>query len=72
MSPDLLERVHEIGRTHVAPHAAAVDAEARFPHEAFEALKRAKLLSGYVPEELGGMGLSVVEVARIGEVLGLY
>jgi acyl-CoA dehydrogenase len=72
MSPALLERLHELGRTQVAPFAAAVDAEARFPREAFAALRREGLLSCYVPASLGGMGLSVVEVARIGEVLGAY
>jgi acyl-CoA dehydrogenase len=72
MSPELLARVHEIGRQHAAPHAASVDADARFPHEAFAALKEAKLLSCYVPAELGGMGLNVIDTARIGEVLGGY
>lgn len=72
MSPELLAQLHDIGRTRVAPFAAAVDAGARFPHEAFAALKEARLLSCYVPVEYGGMGLNVVEVARIGEVLGGY
>ncbi len=72
MSPELLAQLHDIGRTRVAPFAAEVDAGARFPHEAFAALKDARFLSCYVPVEYGGMGLNVIEVARIGEVLGGY
>lgn len=68
----LLERVHAIGREGIAPHAAAVDRDARFPGEAFAALKAAKLLSAYVPEAWGGMGLSIVELARVCEALGGY
>jgi acyl-CoA dehydrogenase len=68
----LLDRVHAIGRDVVAPHAAAVDRDARFPVEAFAAFKEAKLLSCYVPTEYGGMGLSFVELTRVCEVLGAY
>ncbi|MBV9467630.1 MAG: acyl-CoA dehydrogenase family protein, partial [Abitibacteriaceae bacterium] len=55
-SPNLaaiLERVHAIGRDTIAPHADAVDRDARFPTEAIEALKSEKLLSAYVPPEHG-------------------
>ncbi len=68
----LLERVHQIGREIVAPAAHDVDARARFPHEAFAALKAEKLLTCYVAPEYGGMGLDFVEVCRICEVLGQY
>src|SRR5262245_364560 len=68
----LLKRVHEIGRQTIALAAADVDSRARFPHEAFSALKELELLSAYVPSELGGMGLTVADVARICEVLGRY
>jgi acyl-CoA dehydrogenase len=54
----------------VAPHAAAVDRDARFPHEAFDALREARLLSCYVPESHGGMGLTMPELARVCEALG--
>jgi acyl-CoA dehydrogenase len=66
----LLERVHAIGREAVAPHADAVDRDARFPHEAFAALKAEKLLGAYVPAECGGMGLDVSQVAQVCEALG--
>ena len=68
----LQQQVHELGRKVIGPAASAVDQEARFPHEAFEALKAARLLSCYVPAELGGMGLSFVQLARVCEVLGHY
>ena len=57
---ELLAEVHAMGRTVIAPAAAAVDAQARFPDEAFVALRQARLLSAYVPTEYGGMGLDIV------------
>ena len=68
----LTARVHELGKTVVAPAAVQVDAEARFPHEAFAALRAEKLLSAYVTEEFGGMGLSMTQISRICEILGHY
>jgi acyl-CoA dehydrogenase len=68
----LLGKVHDLGRTVLAPAAGAVDREARFPVESFDALKAEKLLSCYVPVEYGGMGLNVVQVSRICEALGQY
>ncbi len=70
--PALLERVHQIGRDAIAPHAASVDADARFPTEAFAAFKEAKLLSCYVPVEHGGMGLSISDLSKICEAMGNY
>ena len=68
----LLERVHGIGRDIVAVHADAVDRDARFPTEAFEALRAEKLLTCYIPGEFGGLGLDVTQVAAICEALGRY
>lgn len=70
--PAILDRVHNIGREIVAPAADDVDRQARFPSEAFAALREAKLLSAYVPAEYGGMGLSISDISRICETLGLY
>ena len=53
----LLLQVHTIGKDVLSVHAAEVDRDARFPRESFDALRRAKLLSAYVPKEFGGMGL---------------
>jgi acyl-CoA dehydrogenase len=68
----LLERIHAIGRDVIEPAADAVDRDARFPQEAFDALRAEKLLSAYVPVEFGGMGLAVTQVAAICEALGRY
>ncbi len=68
----LLARVHEIGREVVAKHAADVDQKARFPFESINVLKQLRLLSSYVPAEFGGMGLELMQVAKLCEVLGHY
>ena len=68
----LLEKVNAIGRDVIAPAADEVDRDARFPREAFAALKAQKLLSCYVPREYGGMGLDVTQVSRICEALGQH
>ena len=52
-----------------AQFADAVDREARFPSEAFDALKRERLLSAMVPAAFGGAGLSLADVGAICETL---
>jgi acyl-CoA dehydrogenase len=52
-----------------ALHADHVDREARFPVEAFDALKAERLLSAMVPTCFGGAGLSLADVASICEIL---
>ena len=66
----LVQTARLIAKEFAAPHADAVDREARFPHEAFAALKQEKLLSAYVPAELGGAGASLTELVEICDVLG--
>lgn len=68
----LLNRVHAIGEDIIRPAAPAVDRDARFPSEAIEALKACKALGAYVPPDLGGMGLTMAQAARLSEVLGCY
>ena len=68
----LLSDVHAIGRDVIAPAAESVDANARFPAEAISALRGLHLLSAYVPEQYGGLGLSVVEIGKICEALAHY
>ncbi len=70
--PALLDRIHVIGREIIAPNADAVDRDARFPEEAFAALRTEKLLSAYVPVDHGGMGLNITELSKICEALGQY
>jgi len=65
----LLTSARSVARDFAAPHADAVDQESRFPIEAVNALKQAKLLSAYVPAELGGAGASLSELVDICDVL---
>ena len=53
-----------------ANHADAVDREARFPTEAFAAVRAERLLSLLVPVELGGEGASVSDVVDVCYALG--
>jgi alkylation response protein AidB-like acyl-CoA dehydrogenase len=51
----------------VAPHAAAVDEEARYPQEAHDALVASGFFAPFVPEEYGGAGADAVASAIIVE-----
>jgi acyl-CoA dehydrogenase len=66
----LIQSARLIAKEYAAPHADAVDRDARFPVEAITALKQEKLLSAYVPAELGGAGASLSELVEICEILG--
>lgn len=56
LTDDLLERVHERAATH--------DRENTFPHADLEELRAAGYLTAFVPQRLGGAGLTLEEVAR--------
>ncbi|MDO9378080.1 MAG: acyl-CoA dehydrogenase family protein [Nocardioidaceae bacterium] len=65
------EAVRAVCDDKVAPYAADVDAEARFPSEAYAALRAADFHAPHIPEEYGGAGadalatvLVIEEVAR--------
>jgi acyl-CoA dehydrogenase len=51
-------------------YAAAVDAEARFPTEAFAEIRKQRLLGVQVPEALGGETASIAEIADVCYILG--
>lgn len=68
----LLSDIHKAGREIIEPASHDVDAQARFPLEAVDALKELQLMSAYVPEAMGGLGLTVVELGRICEALAQY
>ncbi len=68
----LLQQVQTIGKEVLSVHAMEVDRDARFPRESFAALRQAKLLSAYVPRDYGGMGLNLLQIAKICEVLGQH
>lgn len=65
------EAVRALADAKIAPHAAAVDEEARYPREAAEALLASDFHAPHVPEAYGGAGadalatvLVIEEVAR--------
>ncbi|RJK95333.1 acyl-CoA dehydrogenase family protein [Vallicoccus soli] len=67
----LREAVRALADKEVAPHAADVDAQGRFPQEAYDALRAAGFHAPHVPEAYGGEGadalatcLVIEEVAR--------
>lgn len=64
----LVKKAREIAKI-AAAHAEDVDANARFPAETFEALKRERLLGIMIPRALGGDGASVACVSEICAVL---
>jgi acyl-CoA dehydrogenase len=72
MNSSPIEAVARIGREFAAPAAVDVDARARFPSEAIDALKREGLLGAAVPRELGGLGCTVAEMARMCAALGQH
>jgi len=61
---ELVTATARIAAEVAAKHAADVDADARFPREAFAALKAAKLLSAAVPRSHGGHGAGMLELGR--------
>ncbi|MEU0740917.1 acyl-CoA dehydrogenase [Streptomyces sp. NPDC006134] len=68
----LRDAVRALAEAKIAPHAAAVDEEARFPQEALDALVANDLHAVHVPEEYGGAGadalatvIVIEEVARV-------
>ncbi|WP_286959847.1 MULTISPECIES: acyl-CoA dehydrogenase family protein [Arsenicicoccus] len=64
---ELRALAREIATEQVAPHAAAVDAEGRFPRESVEALTRAGLHAIGIPEQYGGQGASLLGSAVVAE-----
>jgi alkylation response protein AidB-like acyl-CoA dehydrogenase len=68
----LRDAIRSLAEAKIAPHAAAVDEEARFPQEALDALVANDLHAVHVPESYGGAGadalatvLVIEEVARV-------
>jgi alkylation response protein AidB-like acyl-CoA dehydrogenase len=66
------EAVRDLCEAKVAPYAAEVDEEGRYPEEAAKALQQADFHAPHVPEEYGGAGadalatvLVIEEIARV-------
>ena len=68
-SADLAARARAAAALTLA-HAAAVDAEARFPSAAFAEIRQQKLLGIQVPASLGGEGASLDDLADVCFALG--
>ncbi|HWG06230.1 MAG TPA: acyl-CoA dehydrogenase family protein [Beijerinckiaceae bacterium] len=66
---DLAQRAAKVAAV-AASHAAAVDSESRFPHEAIAAARAERLLGIAVPRELGGEGASTAEIVDVCYRLG--
>ncbi len=69
---ELRAAIRALAEKEIAPYAAAVDEEARFPQEALDALNASGFNAVHVPEEFGGQGADSVaacivieEVARV-------
>lgn len=69
---ELRTAIRGLAEKEIAPHAADVDANSRFPREALEALTASRFNAVHVPEEYGGQGADAVatcivieEVARV-------
>jgi alkylation response protein AidB-like acyl-CoA dehydrogenase len=68
----LRDAIRSLAEAKIAPYAATVDEEARFPQEALDALVTGDLHAVHVPEEYGGAGadalatvIVIEEVARV-------
>jgi acyl-CoA dehydrogenase len=69
---DPIKAAQWIGAEVAGPHADAVDRDARFPHEAIAALREEGMLGALVPEDLGGGGCSLTDIARACEMLARH
>ncbi len=65
-----LASIERIGDDVAAKWVDEVDRDARFPHEAIDALRESQALSALVPRELGGGGASIDEIANACFTLG--
>ena len=54
-----LESITSIAEEVAAAYAEDVDRDARFPQQTLDALREQRVLSAFVPEELGGGGVSL-------------
>ena len=61
---ELVAKTAAIASEVAAKHAGDVDAQSRFPHETFAAMKQAKLLSAAVPKKYGGHGAGMFELGH--------
>ena len=66
---DLIARARKVAQI-AQENAAAVDAEGRFPREAFAEIRKQRLLGSMVPQALDGEGASLAEIVDVCYILG--
>ncbi|GAA1898506.1 acyl-CoA dehydrogenase family protein [Lapillicoccus jejuensis] len=59
------EAVRAVAEDKIAPYAAAVDEEARYPQEAHDALVASDFFAPHVPEAYGGVGADALAVCLV-------
>jgi isovaleryl-CoA dehydrogenase len=64
-SGDLTAKAREVTQSVVAPKAAMIDRERRFPREGLDALAGAGLTGLLVPEQYGGVGGSLSDLVQV-------
>jgi len=62
---ELRAAVRDVVDKEIAPHATEVDAEARYPQEAHDALVDTDFFAAHIPEEYDGVGADALAVAII-------
>jgi hypothetical protein len=66
------ETARRIAREVVAPRAKEVDATGEYPHDYFDAFKKAGLLGMAIPEEMGGTGNGILPICLAIEEVAKY
>lgn len=59
------ERVRQVARTEIAPHAAETDRSERYPWHCIEVLKREGFMGMTIPAEYGGRGASYLQAVLL-------
>lgn len=71
-NPTPIELVKQVANEVIAPLAATIDQEKRFPKEAFRAFRDTGLLGLLVPKTYGGLGGNLGDLVSVVEVIGEY
>ncbi|MEO8451823.1 MAG: acyl-CoA dehydrogenase family protein [Gemmatimonadota bacterium] len=72
LGTDPVRIAQAVGAAVAGPAAESVDQDARFPAEAFAALRDERMLGAMVPQELGGRGATFGEIAAVCQELGRH
>lgn len=69
---ELIRQIHEFAVNEIAPLAAELDEQERFPSEAFKRLKEMNMMGVCYPKEVGGGGHSYLSYIAMVEELAKY